>query len=130
MFSDKEIPQGFRRIKVGEVFPKHDDVRIFRSYGRPFSKTAHDWEGCVADEDDILNFVFRGEPPAKKKKVARRPWKTPADEVFNSIFPVEEMEREDSMGYLAALIEAKYTESEFRKACEKMAKGRKDAIND
>lgn len=60
----------------------------------------------------------------------KRVWKEPADAIFNSIFPVEEIEREDLDGYIAALIEAKYTESEFRKACKKMAEQRLDALGE
>lgn len=66
----------------------------------------------------------------KSMKKRIRGWKEPADIIFNSIFPVEDMDREDSEGYIAALIQAKYTETEFRKACAIMAKERADALGE
>jgi hypothetical protein len=60
----------------------------------------------------------------------KRPWKIPADQIFNSIFPVEEMEREDCEGYVAALFEQLTTPAKFRKMCKIMAKERADALKE
>lgn len=122
-------PKGYRRIKVGEVIP---DNALFFS---PFTKK------CVAESSFGTSIAgkkiteynygyFFAKTKKPRYKNPRKVWKQPADVIFNSIFPVEEIEREDIDGYIAALIEAKYTESEFRKACAVMAKERADALGE
>lgn len=120
-------PKGYRRIRVGECIPSR---ALFYYCGKyiAWPDFGYDFTGRALLSTQYGYFFVKQEKPRYKK--SRKVWKEPADSIFNSAFPVEEMENEDSMGYLAALIEAKYTESEFRKACAVMAKERADAMGE
>ena len=121
-------PKGYRHCVVGETFPA-SGVIWYNILKREFESITM-WTGCTVNKLDAGFFFFKKEKVKKSRDTKKNVWtKTPTD-IFNEIFPVEDMDFEESQGYLAAIIERKFTQEEFTKLCEVMNKERSDAVGE